>query len=191
MKQREISRLLPEVFQRTDRAGSPLRALLTVMESMTEPAEEILQQVPAYFNPYTAPENFLPFLAYWVDLDRFFPAMQQQNFTDKNVTPVMETGRLREMIAAATQFSKLRGTAAGLRLFLEMATGIQGFEIEENVLSEQNQVLPFHIHIRAPQTAHRQSGLIERIIEQEKPAYVTFSLEFIPNNMEKNNGQDS
>ena len=67
MKHLEIKQLLPEVFQRTDHKDSPLYALLKVMESMTEPAEEVLQQIPDYFNPYTTPERFLPLLASWVD----------------------------------------------------------------------------------------------------------------------------
>lgn len=191
MKHQDIKQLLPEVFQRADTTDSPIYALLEAMETLTEPAEEILRQVSVYFNPYATPEKFLPFLASWVDLDRFFPSFQDEIIADSDSIRALGTGRIRELIATATQLSKVRGTAAGLQLFLETATGLKGFEIDENVLPENSDVLPFHIKISAPYAAKKQSALIERIIEQEKPAYVTYNLEFSPQKMEKNHGQNS
>ena len=178
MKHQEIKQLLPEVFQRTDHKGSPLSALLKVMESMTEPAEEVLQQIPGYFNPYTTPERFLPLLARWVDLDRFFPSFHNQTIADNNVFQSLGSGRLRELIISASTFSKLRGTAKGLQLFLETASGEKGFKIDENVLSENGEAIPFHIQVTAPESTKKHETLIERIIEQEKPAYVTYNLKF-------------
>ena len=45
MKQREIEQLLPGVFQRTAVPGSPLDALLGVMEGMHAPSEAVLAQL--------------------------------------------------------------------------------------------------------------------------------------------------
>ncbi|SER47249.1 phage tail protein domain-containing protein [Nitrosomonas sp. Nm51] len=180
MKHQELRQLLPEIFRRTDQPGSPLHALLQGMEILSEPAETILQQLPVYFNPYTAPENFLPFLASWVDLDRFFSTAPGPAVTETEFLQLLDSGRLRELIIAATRLSKLRGTTAGLQLFLEIATGIKGFTVDENVLQENNDVIPFHIKISAPKTAQRYQVLIERIVTQEKPVYVTHYLEFSP-----------
>ncbi|MCB1948939.1 phage tail protein [Nitrosomonas sp.] len=180
MKHRELKQLLPEIFQRTDQPGSPLYGLLQAMEALSEPAETILQRLPVYFDPYTAPEKFLPFLASWVDLDRFFSSSPGSTVTETELLQLLNSGRLRELIVAATRLSKLRGTAAGLQLFLETATGVQGFTIDENVLQENNDMIPFHIKITAPKAAQRYQILIERIIEQEKPVYVTHYLEFSP-----------
>lgn len=191
MKHQEIKQLLPETFQRTDQADSPLYGLLEVMEALVEPTEDILRQLAFYFNPYTTPEKFLPFLASWVDLDRFFPSFHNPSLPDLDSLQDLGTGRLRELIVAAPQLSKLRGTATGLQLFLETATGLTGFEIDENILPEDNDVLPFHIKISAPKSAQQHLALIERIIEQEKPAYVTYSLEFGSQNTEKDNDQNS
>lgn len=179
---------MPEVFQRADQAGTPLYALLEMMESLTEPSEEILRQISHYFNPYTTPEKFVPYLASWVDLDRIFAFHAGLASADNHSLQVIDSGCLRELIMAAARLSKLRGTAEGLKLFLETATGQKGFEIDENVLLENNDVLPFHIKITAPEEALVHRTLIERIIEQEKPAYVTYSLEFNPQKAENNHG---
>ena len=88
------------------------------------------------------------------------------------------TGRLREVIAAAAYLSKWRGTAQGLLRFLETATGIDGFRIEEQVLDANGEHRPFHIRVRSPASAQAYRPLIERIVEMEKPAYVTYELQF-------------
>ncbi len=180
MKHQELKQLLPEIFQRTDQPGSPLHGLLQAMEGLSEPAETILRQWPVYFNPYTTPENFLPFLASWVDLDRFFSATPGSTAARAECLQLLDSGRLRELIATAIRLSKLRGTAAGLQLFLETATGVKSFIIDENVLQENNDVIPFHVKITAPKAAQKYQVLIEKIIEQEKPVYVTHYLEFSP-----------
>ena len=87
-------------------------------------------------------------------------------------------GCLRELVAAAAYLSKWRGTMRGLTLFLETATGAPGFEINENVPDSDGSLRPYHIRVRAPEGVVSHRRLIEMIIEQEKPAYVTYDLEF-------------
>jgi hypothetical protein len=87
-------------------------------------------------------------------------------------------GRLRELIAQAAFLSQWRGTSRGLLRFLEAATGVQGFAIDEQVPGPDGLPRPFHLRVRAPQTTKPYSVLIERIIEIEKPAYVTYELAF-------------
>jgi phage tail-like protein len=182
MKREEIENLLPQVFQRTLRSGSPLNALIEVMELLHAPAEAVLAQLESYFNAYSTPDIFVPYLASWVDLDRFYPFYSAQpEDLQRSVDPISSgTGQLRELIAAAAYLSQWRGTAKGLKLFLETATGIRGFELVENVDSREGRPRPFHICITAPAEAKKHVVLIERIVEQEKPAYVTYELEFKP-----------
>ena len=85
---------------------------------------------------------------------------------------------MRELIAVAAYLSQWRGTLEGLCLFLETATGSLGFEVDEHVENAKGMPRPYHIHVKAPQSCARDRSLIERIIEQEKPAYVTYDLEF-------------
>jgi len=181
MKRKEIEALLPQVFRRTLRQGSPLYALLEIMELLHVQAENTLTHLESYFNPIRTPDTFVPYLACWVDLNRFYPSYTEQPLDlQRTVDPISSgTGHLRELIAAAAYLSKWRGTARGLKLFLETATGITGFELMENVGDESGKLRPFHIRIVAPKAAAPHTALIERIVEQEKPAYVSYELDFI------------
>ncbi len=182
MKTEEIKNLLPQVFQRTLWPGSPLNALLEVMELLHEPAEKVLAQLETYFNAYTTPDIFVPYLAGWVDLERFYPfySAQPEDIRHSEDPISSGTGQLRELIAAAAYLSQWRGTAKGLKLFLETSTGINGFELIENVEDTNGTPQPFHIRITAPAEAEKHIALIERIVDQEKPAYVSYELEFKP-----------
>jgi phage tail-like protein len=165
MHRDEIEQLLPSVFQRGARPGSVLAALLDAMAAYHEPIEEVLQQLPAVFDPRRAPDRFVPFLAAWLDLGRVLP---------------LTTGLapLRELVAAAAAIAQTKGTARGLILFLETAVGVSGFVIEEEVHRPDGRLRPFHVRIVAPPSALPHRALVERIIESEKPAHVTYDLEF-------------
>jgi phage tail-like protein len=178
MKPNEIAQLLPGIFQRTLHPGNPLSGLLEVMEGLNAIPEETLENLDAFFNPYRTPDRFVPFLADWVDLEWLLV----QSPGERLVTGVMPLGsglgRLRELVAASARLAQMRGTAAGLILFLETATGIQGFKIEENVSCANHHPRPFHLCIHAPKESAPYQVMIERIIEFEKPAYVTYELIF-------------
>jgi hypothetical protein len=81
------------------------------------------------------------------------------------------------LAATAATLSRWRGTRKGLSLFLETATGMKGFEVDEEV-REEGKIKPFHLRITAPGELIAHRMLIQRIIELEKPAYVTYQLEF-------------
>lgn len=179
MKREEIARLLPEVFQRTVTPGSPLAALLAVMEALPAPAEAALANLEDYFDPYQAPDAFAAYLAGWVDLDRLF-SQTPARLDDETATTLFPPGlgRLRELIAAAAYLSRWRGTSRGLIGFLETATGIPGFTITESPPGEDGQPRPFHILVEAPRETAVYQPLLERIIQAEKPVYVTYELVF-------------
>ncbi|MFL5357277.1 phage tail protein [Archangium sp.] len=162
MKRNEIARLLPGVFQRA-LDGGPLLALLDVMEALHAPSEAALADLSALFHPLRAPERFVPFLARWVDL---------------GVPVTTGLGRTRELVAAAVELSRWRGTARGLLLFLRTATGREDFVIEEQVPGANGRPRPFHLRVRAPAELAAHRPMVEAIIEREKPAYVTYELLF-------------
>ena len=181
MKRTEIEHLLPGIFQRTVQEGTPLFALLEVMERLPAVDEAVLDQLDAFFDPYRTPDAFVPFLTGWVDLDWLLLEVPEE-FTELAPPPLPSgIGRLRELVATATFLAQWRGTAKGLLRFLETATGVQGFVIEEQVPGPDGLPMPFHIRIRAPQETAPYRVMIERIIESEKPAYVTYELQIMGN----------
>lgn len=163
MRASDIERHLPDVFLRTLEDGSVGRATLAVMEELHLPSERILDQLDRWFDPRRTSEDFVPFLAGWVDLD---------------LEVTTGVGRLRELIVAAAEISRWRGTRHGLELFLETATGLQGFVIEEEVAGADGRPLPFVIRVTAPAGARPHERMVRRIIDIEKPVHVTCELRF-------------
>jgi len=177
VKKAQIKRLLPSVFQRTMRAANPLLAILDVMEAMHAPSESALDHLDTTFDPHRTPDKFVPYLASWVDLEILLD-VPPSGASSASASLSTGLGRLRELAAAAVTLSQWRGTRKGLQLFLETATGKQGFEINERVVGAEGMPKPFHLQINAPGELTPHRTLIEKIIELEKPAYVTYELEF-------------
>ena len=177
MQANRISQLLPLVFQKGALPGSPLAALLQVMQLMHEPDEEILGNLDRILDPRRTSEPLVFFLAHWADLDRFFVEIDRRKKGDDfHFSPGV--GQLRELVANAASISKRRGTRSGLIALLETATGMRGFDVIENAGDTVGQQRPFHVKIIAPVGADAHRRLIERIVEQEKPAHVTAELVF-------------
>jgi phage tail-like protein len=168
MKQTGIEQLLPEIMRRTLGAGKPMDAILGVMEDLHAPAEASLERIEQFFNPYTTPARFVPYLASWLDLERFFDVAGSEPVSSGG-------GRVRELIARAAWLSQWRGTARGLLAFLETATGATGFTIDEHA-----QQRAFHISVHVPAALAAHQALIARIVDSEKPAYVTAEIHYDP-----------
>jgi phage tail-like protein len=178
MQRAAIERLLPSVFQRALLQQSPLMAVLDVMEDMHAPCERAIAAVADVFNARHTEERYLTMLAHWVNLDRIYPTPGEgSNSLDwhPQVAPIAP-GRLRELICNAAFLAQWRGTARGLQRFLEIATGVSPYVLQENVRAEDGTVVPYHVRLIAPLAAQVHQELIERIVEQEKPAYVTWEL---------------
>ncbi len=179
MKKGQIKRLLPAVFQNAVRPGTPLLAILDAMETMLAPSDSVLDSLDMYFDAYRAPDVFVPYLAGWVDLEVL---MDVPRGDSPSSSPSLSTGlgRLRELTATAVTLSQWRGTRKGLCLFLETATGATGFDVDEHVPGADGKERPFHLRITAPGHLASHRVLLERIVELEKPAYVTYELAFAP-----------
>ncbi len=170
MDRPDIEALLPTVFQDAVRPGTPLDALLEVAARLPEPVEELLASVDRLFDPRRAPDEMVPFLAAWVDLDHFLVRRCADGSGGELPTG---QGHLRELCAAAAGLSRIRGTRRGLIRFLEIATGRTGFRIEEN-RDHSGASRPFHLLLTAPRETEAHAELIHAIVAFEKPAYVTY-----------------
>lgn len=178
MKASQIKRLLPSTFQGAWTPGSPLAAIFALMEDHHTPAEAVLSHLNTFFDPRRTPDAFVPYLASWVDLEMLLDLSHAEEGSAPTHSLSTGVGRLRELVANAAKLSHLRGTRTGMRLFLETATGATGFEIDEAVKGTDGKIKPFHLLISAPGEVASHRGLIQRIIELEKPAYVTYELVF-------------
>jgi len=187
MQVEQIRNLLPAVYRRTWRPGSPLDALLASMAALLGPAEQAIQDFPRYLDPRLTPDQFVPLLARWVDLTHLFEARLRGR--DVSVHGLMPTGlgRLRELIANAAYLSRWRGTSHGLTTYLQIATGLDGFEVDEN-FDRDSRPRRFHICVRGPAEAEPHRALIEEIIRSEKPAHLTF--EFVTGKRDHRHGDN-
>jgi phage tail-like protein len=161
MRHEEIRRLLPGVFQAAAAPGTALAALLALMERLHAPTEARLANLDEVLDPRRAPDEFVPFLARWVDLD---------------VELAMGPERLRVLVALGAELSRWRGTARGLTAFLEAATGMTGFKVDDAVRDKRGRTRPFHIRVTAPASLQPYHEQLEAIALREKPAYVTIDL---------------
>lgn len=175
MRSERILELLPGAFQASAWEGSPLLGLVAAMEALHAPSEAALDDLDATFDPRRAPPRFAAYLAHWVDLDRI---VRVEPVGDQGGSLAVPTGRLRELVAEAAELSRWRGTAYGLRRFLEVATGVEGIEVDEHVGDGEGRTLPFHVRVRLPAHAAVQRTLVHTIVASEKPAYVTSEVRF-------------
>ncbi|HEY2028932.1 MAG TPA: phage tail protein [Myxococcales bacterium] len=161
MKRDEIRRLLPAVFRRASSDETPLGALLGAMELLHARTEDTLTTVDRFFDPLRAPDEFVPSLARWIDLD---PEL------------AMGTARLRSLVALGAELGRFRGTTRGLTAFLEAATGVTGFEVDDAVKGPDGNVRPFHLRVSCPKALEPYRELLEAMVRREKPAYATVEM---------------
>lgn len=177
---------LPSIFREKDAA----RRFISIFEQAIDPVVQTTDVLWAYFNPLTAPEGFLPFLAKWVgwEIDKRWTLEQQ-----------------RRLIRNAVTLYRWHGTKHGLRLYLHYYTDLpldedleeeseKHISIEENfndgfvvgeVNLDENPMLaggkPYHFTVRLrTDTSHQlDEELIREIIERYKPAFSNYELSII------------
>ncbi|MCU1280401.1 MAG: phage tail protein [bacterium] len=108
---------LPSIYQRADINGRNFyRDFLWIVQHLFGSVEEILEVIHQYFDPYEAPEHFLPWLASWsaMVLEEDWPLPKK-----------------RRLIRKAIELYRIRGTVKGLKLFIALFTGHEP-DIKEN-----------------------------------------------------------
>jgi phage tail-like protein len=176
MRRNEIEQLLPGVYQlalhplETTALTSDTRlaALLDAMEELHDPSEQILLRLDSFVDPRRAPDDFVTYLAGWVDLD--WLAVSGRVTTGP--------GRLRELVAVAMEESRWRGSAKGLISFLVAATGVSGWIIDEHPPGDQKRPRAFHLLIHAPAAVAPHDAMVQRIVDAEKPAAATYEVRY-------------
>lgn len=166
MSDTKLLRVLPEVFQVAAATSPPLQALLAVAEDLHLPVREILDKIDTIPDPGRAPSSLIPFLSRWVDLAWLTLPGPEAVGTAAAGIPVE---RQRDLIAASSKLSALRGTVYGMTRVLHLATGASGFTVEP--IAGQ-----FHIRVGVPPDAAGKLDLVQRVVKGIKPAHVTHEI---------------
>jgi|DewCreStandDraft_2_1066082.scaffolds.fasta_scaffold00246_26 phage tail-like protein len=153
-----------------------LERFLSIPESIFRQIEGILDALPYYFDPRTAPEAFLPWLAGWVgqELDENWPIAKR-----------------RALVAGAVSLYRRRGTRSSMREHLRLYTGRAPLIVEnfDGMRLGQDAALGLNTRLGRPQPnciaitvlagpdEPLDERILRRIIANEKPAWAGYTLE--------------
>jgi len=172
-------RYLPALYTEQDEL---MGRWLMLFESFWQPIEQQIDSLYYYFDPKLAPPDLLPWLATWVDL-----VLDEQWPEEKR----------RLLLGAMVQLYRRRGTRRGLQDYLEIYTGRKAQITEHGAhnfqlgtanrlgpsvaLGRKNVPHTFSVALRlAPARnealAKERRRKIEAIVESEKPAHTSYTL---------------
>ncbi|MEV0580890.1 phage tail protein [Streptomyces sp. NPDC050392] len=161
---------LPSVYLEQDF----LRRFLAALDDVLAPVLLTLDNLPAYLDPRSAPEDFLAWLAQWVAVEPHEDG---------------PTARRRETVRGAVARHARRGTAGGLADAVRLETGTEP-EITESGgtawSTVPQTVLPGRarpwvtIRVREPHGRALDRVRLEELIGTEVPAHVGYTLEILP-----------
>ena len=158
-------RYLPGIYHNDDLLDRFLRGC----EDVLGPIERMIGDLEHYVDPRLAPEELLPWLAFWVGL---------------TLDPRWPTERKRAMILEAAALYPWRGTRRGLRRAIQLVTGHEPEIIEPQLQSRGRKRAEywhlFQVVLRVPDPAAVDRALVEATIEAQKPAHTAYLLEIVP-----------
>lgn len=174
---------LPSLYQNSDLFNADfLKRYLWIFQHMFNTITDTLDNVHEYFDPMTAPENFLQWLASWFSM---------------NINMTLPPDRLRLLVKDAISLYQWRGTKVGLEKYLEILTGIKPTIIEHYspvdefivsdlelvdraIINEKTSDYDFTVHfpVFANHFDHAIIKQIDEIIKAEKPAHTNYYIAF-------------
>jgi phage tail-like protein len=134
---------------------------LGIFESVITPIEWNIDNFDLFLDPDTAPDSFLPWLANWFDND----------FDD---TWTSEQQRL--LLSEAGEIYARRGTRWALSRILEIYTGCTPVIIDTG---DDLEPYTFVVKLAMPASLVDR-GMLERLIDDHKPAHTNYRLELMP-----------
>lgn len=110
-------RYLPAVYQEDPSSREFLERFLSIFETVFYDRETVINNIFRYFDPDTAPQNFLTWLGSWLNI-----AMEEDWPDDKK----------RQFIREASTLYKLKGTPFGIERLIEIYTGKRPLILEHS-----------------------------------------------------------
>jgi phage tail-like protein len=165
---------LPAIYRDDDFVGR----FLCIFEDILKPLEDIVDNLVHYFDPGTAPQSFVPWLASWVGL-----VMDER----------MPEAKRHELIKSMAELYRWQGTKRGLSEYLRIYTDVTP-QIIEHAYSppaqsgndaeagtsqsgmEEGHAFCFSVILNVPDTTAIDADIVRTIIESEKPAHTTYIL---------------
>ena len=162
---------LPALYREDDFTGR----FLNIFEDILKPIEGVVDNLSFYLDPGTTPQSFLPWLTSWAGLvlDERWPE-----------------ARRRQLAKSAVELYRWRGTKRGLSEYLRIYTGVAPQILEHTANLEPNtnpdttkarvaeeQVHCFTVILEVPDVSTIDADIVRSIIESEKPAHTTYSLQ--------------
>ncbi|WLQ35539.1 phage tail protein [Streptomyces castrisilvae] len=165
-----IGELLPALYADDDLAQRFTAGLDTVLA----PILSTLDNLPAYFDPALAPEDFLPWLSSWVDA---------------GIDPSWPAALRRAAVARAVELHRWRGTRRGLTEHLRLCFGVEA-DIQDGGgavwSSEAGGELPpaptgeLLVRVRPPAGRTVDAARVLTVVRASCPAHLTCRVEILP-----------
>ncbi len=164
-----LGQSLPALFQEDDFT----QRFVSAFDAALAPIFASLDNLPAYFDPWLAPEDFLEWLGGW------FGIVLDESWS---------TARRRALVSRAFEFYRLRGTAGGLKEQVEVLTGgsvdlheTGGVAISTTaggaLPGSPNYALLVRVTVDDPATINL--ARLDALVMAAKPAHVTHKVEIV------------
>ncbi len=172
-KQSRYIEYLPSLY----RDDEFMTRFLLIFESVLGPIENMVNNIPYYFDTSLAPEPLLSWLASWLDLA---------------LDPRWSLERRRELVNCAVELYRWRGTRKGMREYLRIYTGstpeiteyIPGMRLDgenrlgkDTVLGSAGTGHHFTVTLKLDEGSQANIEGIRAIIEAQKPAHAAYTLQ--------------
>jgi phage tail-like protein len=164
---------LPSVFREDKLMGQ----FLLIFEDILDPLENTVDNLDLYFDAGMTPESILPWLASWIDL---------------TLDPIWPIERRRELVRKGAELYRWRGTRKGLTEYLRIYTGVSPEILEyipgmildgktqlgvNTILGSSGSGHHFTVILNVPQGENINVRTVKEIIEGQKPAHTTYTLQ--------------
>lgn len=110
---------LPEIYQENtgNAGGDSLQRFLTIFANVLEGLECTISELPTYFDPKTAPGDFIPWLANWVSLDLY------ELLGETNRDFILKAVEFYKNKGQAVEFYKKKGVVLDIAEMVKLLTG--------------------------------------------------------------------
>jgi phage tail-like protein len=164
-----VARTLPAMYQ----SRSFVRRLCAALDEVLAPVLCTLDNLPAYLDVGTSPDDVLPWLAAW---------------TGMSLDPGQTRDRQRALLRQAVTLQGIQGTARGIEMAVEAVVGLRA-ELQETGATtwstEADAPLPgeaqqaFVLQVFAPEGQVVDEQRLDLVVAMLKPAHVVHRVEVV------------